>query len=333
MYLNGIRSLSEHYSKKYNKHIYIFGEAHVQEYKDYCSFSSRLPDSYQNEKENKSLDISDFIISQLTNITDKPIDFFLETPYLTKDIKILKTSSYNIDKIREYFQNCFQVSKINCKYLNIRFHYTDIRQIVGQKDISLLISIHDLIRRLTKSNTCINNLENELKNYNLLEYKSLKTKKDFMEYGLKTYHNKLTKNQENIKDEQVKKVLLNNLDKCLDKVNIVYLRWNNLKRITENYPKYYNILDRTIYDNIVRFNVCFMDMYLLSRMFRNFNKKVEEYSGEPKNIIIYVGDIHADNYRDILKDLGFETMFYSKNEKNYCLDITRLKLPLFNKNN
>ena len=58
-----------------------------------------------------------------------------------------------------------------------------------------------------------------------------------------------------------------------------------------------------------------MDIYCISRIFRTFKHNPKGLNGEPKNIIIYVGDYHAQYYRKILDALGFETLFSAKHIK------------------
>jgi hypothetical protein len=76
---------------------------------------------------------------------------------------------------------------------------------------------------------------------------------------------------------------------------------------------------------------CIMDMYLLPRVFRSFKEK-DGSLYEAKNIIIYGGDNHARRQRQILQELGFETIRYIKCEddisKTPCLDIRQF-LPFF----
>ncbi len=82
------------------------------------------------------------------------------------------------------------------------------------------------------------------------------------------------------------------------------------------------------------FTIQYMDLYLLSRMFRTFKEGIKRrYRGEANNVLIYVGDLHATNYRRVLSELEFTEVFSSYarkgEEKFQCLDITGLDQPLF----
>ena len=65
-----------------------------------------------------------------------------------------------------------------------------------------------------------------------------------------------------------------------------------------------------------------MDYYLISRLFRTFRQIEGKYSDEPKNIIIYAGIFHVNQYIKIFKDLEFELIYSSKKEGFQCLNIS-----------
>jgi len=117
-YLEGCISLSEHYSKKYKKHIYIFG------YNNTHNTSLKNKDGITN--------IFNFI-KQIITTSDKFIDFFLETTYQRTNQKFIanmmeegRTNDFLHQTIK-YYRNCFLVDKTTCPYKNTRFHYVDIR--------------------------------------------------------------------------------------------------------------------------------------------------------------------------------------------------------------
>jgi hypothetical protein len=93
----------------------------------------------------------------------------------------------------------------------------------------------------------------------------------------------------------------------------------------------------------------FADVYLLARMFKDFDMSEMEkkaYKGatdQPRranNIIIYCGNRHAKNYRNFLESIGFEEIDQSgdltediqnpiANTPKNCLDIRKIQQPLF----
>lgn len=59
-------------------------------------------------------------------------------------------------------------------------------------------------------------------------------------------------------------------------------------------------------------------------------KSNKKYTFEPKNIIIYINNKYANDYRNKLKNLGFKTINTSIiKQKENCVDISTFKLPLF----
>lgn len=63
-------------------------------------------------------------------------------------------------------------------------------------------------------------------------------------------------------------------------------------------------------------------------MFRSFRNLPGKYSAPAKNIIIYVGDAHADDYRNFLNTIGFREINSVKSETQ-CLSMQKFKLPFF----
>ena len=109
---------------------------------------------------------------------------------------------------------------------------------------------------------------------------------------------------------------------------------------------------KTINTRLLEVMICFADVYLLARMFKDFDMSEMEkkaYKGatdqpiRAKNIIIYCGDIHAINYRKFLKRIGFYQIDHSGNLKEdiikpipntpkSCLDMRDIMQPLFSYN-
>ena len=109
-------TLSEHYSEKFGKHIYIFGDIHVD--KIHCP-----PD----ESLKKSTDVINFF-AQLPNLKrdGEPllIDYFFELPYIDKFSEPKQLGSdLALKKINVNFYKCLQRKKGDCQYKNVRMHY------------------------------------------------------------------------------------------------------------------------------------------------------------------------------------------------------------------
>lgn len=349
-----IHQLSYHTSTKYNKKIYIFGEHH--ETNETCKLLDKC-------------NVFVFILNNIGNIP-KFIDVFLETPYITKEVK--KLPSYQIGilgKFSKEFEQCL-LSEKKCKYENIRFHNTDIRQsiIIDPLKRSYIVKLQDNIVHFQyflmdylkinnvstlsikydedKYKKIIKNLKtlilsDEYKDERMIYLQSITSNEKYLQYLLKSYSIfKLEKQQQEIPYENVKNILLKFIQNKINKVNLKYLNITEFIYLIDKleysgFPKIFkldNILEIVNYANEMIFSIIpILDMYLFSRMFRKFKQVKYKNSKEPEYIIIYVGNQHANNYRELLNELNFKTEFNKQTIKpDYCLDISNLKQPLFN---
>jgi hypothetical protein len=62
--------------------------------------------------------------------------------------------------------------------------------------------------------------------------------------------------------------------------------------------------------------VCFMDLYAMARLFRVFSDGTS-----PRRVIFDVGEDHANNYRRLLDQLGFERISEGKQVDDQCLRV------------
>ena len=324
-------SLSYHTSSIYNKYIYIFGEQHGSV--GTCSIKN----------------VYDFIINQISNIP-KMIDVFLETPYIHKTGKYSTPLPVDIlTKFRYEFKKCLDIKK-NCQYPNIRFHNADIRSSMSVENPFLLqlenyiVDIYydiinkDNISYKSNKNNLIDLLTNKKYKQERDKYqKAFKSSDLLIKYLLETYNKfKLEKQQEKISSQQVKDLLLlyftNSIEKKSENLKFLQLHsiLQEIKKFPINIPKKIpNYLEK-LSSSMIQLIAPVMDMYLVARMFRTFKNVKYQNSKEPQYIIIYVGNFHANIYRDILFDLEFKTKFKSISKPNeFCVDTSKLKLPLF----
>lgn len=195
------------------------------------------------------------------------------------------------------------------------------------------------------------------------EYKSITTINQFITFLLKQYNfAKIYKQQEKIIYPEVKDILIKTLFENINKLNIDYNytfnykhvrkilnmlpsetvvnEWINTKGDTPHSKRLNYIYSgksemlkfideyKKLSDNFLYIDAYFMDLYLISRIFRTFEQIPYKNSKESKNIIIMVGNTHAENYKHILEQLKFETLFHKRSEK-LCINIDKLKQPLF----
>lgn len=323
-FISGPVNLSEHYSSEYNKHIYIFGDTHVKQ--------ASCPLVTSNTENTMSLKS---FLEKTASETKKPLDIFLEVSYKSKKLldKINVTNDYQgyIDNIYRLFAPCLEIDKKKCSYKNVRFHYSDIRSYVLLEQItflSIILSDHTLNDRDLKLIKSYTTLEKTLKNPNIINEVAdvLKINKQ-----IKNIPYEKVRRQMEIYKKQIKPLYY-------DEEIFAVLKRGNSNEIKIYLPKIRE------YGNYLLLNVAkIMDLYLLGRMFRTFEKPSKSakntISDPPQNIIIYVGNAHAANYRSFLQDLKFDLVNvttsdkfkYGSTEVYQCIDIRGFKYPFFQK--
>lgn len=364
--LSSIMSVLHMKSEKYDKNIYIFGELHGIN-SNCFTFTKNIEN------------VGQFIINNI-KISDKFIDFFFELPFikskeLEPNLELKSSSSTTLNMIENAFPGCFDLYKIDkCDYQNIRFHFANIRY---QQSIDIYKNPTFL---QVFSNLLIAPILHEYNNYEDFRelykwfgyklqstypteyetYKNIGNMKDFIKFILTEYKQLLYKQQENIPFPEVKEILLETLFNNIENEKISFkdtLQLSHIKSIVDNLPFSYKSINNREENIDMLVNICnawlnldvhFMDLYLMSRIFRTFKYREYTNSNSCKNIIIFVGNDHARNYKKVLEKLHFKTLFYNENKKleiftslesteiekenakqEYCIDISTLKQPLF----
>ena len=172
-----------------------------------------------------------------------------------------------------------------------------------------------------------------------LEYNKINNFKSFVTYILNIYNNfKIMKQYENIISLKIKEILNNYVYK--PSIDMKYFNLNNIFNLVSKLKEIKEI-DRNntyvveLFEYLLvwlKFSNRFMDFYLMSRLFRNFKYKQYENVKSPENVIIYVGNDHANVYRNLLKQMTFKEHFHFKENEyknDYCIDISKLNYPLF----
>ena len=74
-----------------------------------------------------------------------------------------------------------------------------------------------------------------------------------------------------------------------------------------------------------------MDLYTIARIFRSYPSKNNRPSVDyARNIIVFAGGGHINQYTPVLKELGFRLIKESINPRG-CVDISKFKSPWFSK--
>jgi len=353
-YIVGPLSFSHHISKQYNKNIYIFGDRHV--YPKEISF----PD--------KKVEGLDKFIERTIYFTPKMIDLFLEVKYRVEAPKIKDTSKWSTkDRRTGYlirtvhkFHPCVVQPRKDCSYYNLRVHYTDKRfmdslQIFHDILYSPLSYYERILNHIKVGQTYPKNFANIIgkliENLKSITEEYLKDTsvidsgvfKGIPKYWKRSIDKaKIEKQINHIKDLKLRDLILDYFANAKTEMlagrpnDIVFSianRWNpdysSLIRdlqalldgtvITEEIRR--NIYQR--YYDIINVYSLFIDLYLIPRVFRTFTDGTS-----PSNIIMYVGDAHANFYRRLLETLHFDTLFTIKSEDQY-LNVSNIQQPLF----
>jgi hypothetical protein len=337
-----------------NKHIYLFGDYHY-------GGKRCFPES-TNVKILKSIDL----IGDLIN-SGKSFDLFTEAEYDSKEFESYINDYVNVAKVRlgpigfdfnlpktfknklDYYlgnksdliglvskyKQCFKRNKDKCKYKNVRFHCTD----VGHLETRYYgLAMYVIANYGTIEENYLSMVNDEPMNENKILYKILIdlliTEKDNFPIDINKLlgDTKISKQRENIQDA-VAADIVDEILKTGGCSVIVSLQTSDIINIINEYNKEnYKPLIQFCMDWWY-FQIALFDLYMMYRVYRTYRN--EEAA---KNIIIYAGDLHVQNYVRILKRLDAKIVFETDNQIkniNYkelpfqCVDITRMQLPLF----
>jgi hypothetical protein len=297
--------VKEYYSPKYDKHIYLFADIHVR-------------NSTCESAKNK-IGITDFLKKTIVMNHDKVIDFFIELPVSVMDEescsnslrmkKGLTMTSY-LEEIRVEFSSCCGDKK-SCEFDNLRYHIMDNRQegLIGK----LITKIFTTDRN--NGLEFLNTIRSEFLEAIGLDPISLKEWTDMLIPP---------KTRKQLKKSNIEREIYETFE------NQIYLTWQAIKSVQQYYKK--EIPAKQVKNITNLFDVPMMDIYILSRMFRTFQQKENEYSESPKNIMVYAGMYHINLYSRFLTKLGFK-LLHKAEQKDImgiqCIRISELKQPFF----
>jgi hypothetical protein len=304
-YLEGPMFVKEYYSPKYDKHIYLFADIHIR---------NSTCESVKNK-----IGIVDFLKKTIVMNHDKVIDFFMELPVSVMDEEVCSdslrskkgkpTRSY-LEEIRNEFSSCCGDKK-SCEFDNLRYHIMDNRQ------EGLIGKLITKIFTTEQSNGLqfLNDIRSDFLEAIGLDPISLQDWTDML-----------------IPPKTRKQLVKSNIQKELYETfeNQIELSWQAIKSVQRYYKKESPTEQVKNISNL--FTVPMMDIYILSRMFRTFQRKKNEYSETPKNILVYAGMYHINLYSRFLTKLGFK-LLHKAEQKDImgiqCIHISELKQPFF----
>jgi len=362
-FIGGPKNLTVHWSPKYNKLIYIFGEVHEETTNCFLKF----PESKVRESNNIA-HIEDYMIDLYKN-TDKFIDFFAEFPaFGIGNYNYSNTSSNympyenpqcRLSKLFRQFKTCLVTDTRHADRCQLgRVHFFDVRffNYAAMDNISNLmylfrISFNDgkKIDGVLKNVIIIQTLDflqnifcgrssNRAKRffyahilgnpYNVRELSKLETFSLYLSEELKDF----------IKDE---------ID---ESVHTFYDVFKTNIPLLADYNKWctqLTVAPQNIIESFNKISGCFInivtilpDMYNLARMFRKYNLGKPGFQGalrndqpaEAHNIVVYAGDQHSQRCRRFLNRLDFEEIDktgQAENSDDTCINMKSIRQPFF----
>lgn len=322
-FVEGPISLSKHYSKEMEKTIYIFGEVHQKK---------KLCRAKTNER---VMDIANFLELTLLENKNKVVDIFLEV-----NLRWIqeKTRQYGyLEDISDKFRSCLLQQK-DCQYKNARIHYTDVRFNAEFNDIQRYKkNLNELLKELEDITPTQNDDSPKGVRLKYLIEKLRQTVDPILRLeeneDKKAFQVKIKKQIHNIRDSRVQDEIsiLIPWQKAIHSIVTIV---KNTQTILDNVVEYtngvsdlYEILSEASL-GIIYAHSKLMDIYLMARVFRTFRN-----GSDPKSIIIYVGNNHAETYRQILTAFGFQEINKAQSRANsrdvQCVDLQTFKQPFF----
>lgn len=295
--ISGPMSLTEHWSEKYKKHIYVFGEIHGAT----GGCVSKNSTSIVN------------YLKRLFNTTDAFIDFFLEAhAYDRWEMKPKMNKSY-LDQLRTSFTKCMQPTTRHAKDCElVRVHYGDIRYKNNEPQTAIVWIAHagmysdDDVRDMLKRPEVLDSLRKmaqggvKTKNYLFTDtvISNPSIKKAFGRIANASINGRIVNylwESFNEEYDYISSGSSISLSKCA--VRVLDKGTNDSYRI--EWLKY---LSDIFVNRLVGYA---MDAYVLARMFKKFTNPGNAPS-ECYNVIIYGGEAHAQRYREFFDILGFD---------------------------
>ena len=339
-FIGGPQTLTMHWSNRWEKVIYIFGEQH-----------SDIIDCEKRLKTKKWVPIQNFL-EDLILKTDVYLDIYFEFPAIQKSERRYYDSfkpfptDYTMDILFKRFKKYVQPGTKNDDDL-VRVHYFDSRvedekgTRVGVSDINwfeiktldfIQLNLAYKLKELVKNNTRFQSV---------LQSLGLKDDELFIEFWMKQYkENKY--NASALLNCPVEEPLLKFIEAEL-RLELKRDDFVNLRNLLIKYIPH--ILSDTLQDDsivpvfdfiIKSINVpkaFIADVYTLASIFKDF-ENVTKQPSQQNSVIIYGGNAHSEIYRKFLSYMSFEELIIegkqpAGNEKATCVDMKKLDKPFF----
>lgn len=359
--ITGPKTLTVHWSRTYKKLIYVFGESHgrAEPCESECKRGEVFnPESMRciSEKSQKAKKLKskgvilesylpiDKYFEKLFLTTDVFIDYFVEVPAyegIEWYIEDYYADSYLKDVMAQSAA-CVQVAtRVKEKCALIRAHYIDVRRTTRQSlGTRNFIESFNSWRLQEMTNTEMKKKLKEPQFASIIDVMT-RSRVDVFDYFMDEYRNS-PYNSKEVQRSYIKNDIDNFAVKIIgDAIRRHYFPLNILAKELKSNPT------KTLVKNFARElifpNARIVDPYTLARIFKRFDvdkihtlERVRDQPVEPRNIIIYAGDNHSNNYRSFFDKLGFVRIAESSETidegLSRCLNMENIPQPLFSQN-
>ena len=352
-FIGGPKNLTVHYSKEYNKMIYIFGEYHS----DIVDCDIRFGDESTKEewdKPNSKKMRVEYFLSEFIRTTDVFLDIFVEFPIIPKKERKYHNDfdpfpkNIRINKLLENFKECIQRDTRTevCKLA--RIHFFDIRVFDNQGKLTSSNKTNYFFHKLAYIFTFFKDerikklklfVEDQVIKEVLIDL-SHPDEEEFKRIWINhltdlSYNKKELQRLQN-DDPKMKDTILHFIEKEITETVMKYRDiWKknvSIINLVNLYNYEYKLAEFiaafiSIHQSITKVNALYTDLYTLLRIFKTFNmseikekayKQATDQPDKAQNIIIYGGDFHGQTYRKFFTDiLNFENIEVAGKEEPY----------------
>ena len=339
-FIGGPQNLTVHWSEEHHR------------FKDDIS-KQKISDKPNSEKMS-----FEYFLEELVRTTDVFLDIFLEFPAMNKGAESynynfdpfsnIDSSNIRLKKLFKKFKNCITRSDQKCRLA--RFHYFDTRfydnngVLEGVNIVSSFrLKVYNIIttfykeewaskfKKLLRNNPDFIDMLRNLNSDKMLDFFMTQTRNKYVDKELDKIDKDIYKAIINFAEYEIKERIV--LYKRLWQTNVpIILNFKSSDKIFVNC--FMEIFNSTLYINSLVAN-----MYLLARIFKNFDNKDQTLIDQPSkahNIIIYAGDKHSELCRKFLnQNLGFKQIADSgikeiiPGDNMHCLNMKTIQQPLF----
>ncbi len=318
-----------------------------------------------------SMSIENFLVDMLRT-TDVFLDIFLEVPAYLGVGYLEPARGYlapgRIQKLLTMLGDCIEEKRRNSSKCQLaRVHYTDVRKLehgpIGQVsdfrrtwyrevERSAGATIYDRIRdfsnqpRLAKVLSALGEGTDEeylaFWREQIFENRFVKKeldrsymRKEITAFALKTV------DREAMEQRSTFVALYGQAERALDEIKEIKKEKSWKDSLLDPYgitpaersarSRYVEAMEG-IYKRTVGVNSSMVDIYTLSRIFKVFSGENEDTPNEPRNMILYYGNAHADRVRQFLKSQGYEMIKAAESPLHIenCVNVGGFPTPFFN---